>query len=198
MALTFLFGSPFSPSLANAETKSSKGWRSCGSDTFWRISDSLYDLGALLGSDCLRFQHRRRFRNPVLATDLLPDVLAPGWSFGRGRSRWDKAIPSRMVGSCDGQTWYTAYCGFGYTMPGRVDFLGFVLFCRRCLGISADRFGLLLIAACGLRIRVPGATIDATLAYSVYLTHKQVMHLDRIYLKGFVSFDDQPVRVGGP
>jgi hypothetical protein len=50
-------------------------------------------------------------------------------------------------------------------------------------------FGLLLIAACGLRIRVPGATIGATLAYNVYLTHKQVMHLDRIYLKGFVSFD---------
>jgi len=50
-------------------------------------------------------------------------------------------------------------------------------------------FGLLLLAASGLRIRVPGATIGATLAYSVYLTHKQVIHLDRIYLKGFVPLD---------
>jgi len=50
-------------------------------------------------------------------------------------------------------------------------------------------FGLLLIAAAGLRIRVPGATIGATLAYSVYLTHKQVIHLDRVYLKGFVPLD---------
>ena len=50
-------------------------------------------------------------------------------------------------------------------------------------------FGLLLLAASGLRIRVPGAPIGATLAYSVYLTHKQVIHLDRIYLKGFVPLD---------
>jgi peptidoglycan/LPS O-acetylase OafA/YrhL len=50
-------------------------------------------------------------------------------------------------------------------------------------------FGLLLLAASGLRIRVPGATMGATLAYSVYLTHKQVIHLDRIYLKGFVPLD---------
>ena len=47
----------------------------------------------------------------------------------------------------------------------------------------------MLLAASGLRIRVPGATIGATLAYSVYLTHKQVIHLDRIYLKGFVPLD---------
>jgi peptidoglycan/LPS O-acetylase OafA/YrhL len=50
-------------------------------------------------------------------------------------------------------------------------------------------FGLLLPVASGLRIRVPGATIGATLAYSVYLTHKQVIHLDRIYLKDFVPLD---------
>ncbi|MGA8478805.1 MAG: hypothetical protein WB696_12680 [Chthoniobacterales bacterium] len=50
-------------------------------------------------------------------------------------------------------------------------------------------FCLLLITASGLRIRVPGATIGATLAYSVYLTHKQVIHLDRLYLKGFVPLD---------
>jgi peptidoglycan/LPS O-acetylase OafA/YrhL len=50
-------------------------------------------------------------------------------------------------------------------------------------------FGLLLLASSGLRIRVPGATIGATLAYSVYLTHKQVIHLDRTYLKGFVPLD---------
>ena len=47
----------------------------------------------------------------------------------------------------------------------------------------------MLLAASGLRIRVPWATIGATLAYSVYLTHKQVIHLDQIYLKGFVPLD---------
>ncbi|HZZ18289.1 MAG TPA: acyltransferase [Opitutaceae bacterium] len=35
--------------------------------------------------------------------------------------------------------------------------------------------------------RVPGVTLGASLAYSTYLTHKEVMHLDRIYLSGWVS-----------
>jgi peptidoglycan/LPS O-acetylase OafA/YrhL len=38
------------------------------------------------------------------------------------------------------------------------------------------------VAAVGLQFRIPGATIGATLAYSTYLTHKAVMHLDRVYL----------------
>jgi peptidoglycan/LPS O-acetylase OafA/YrhL len=46
-------------------------------------------------------------------------------------------------------------------------------------------FGLLVAAACCetglLRIRVPGAKTVATLAFSLYLTHKEVAHLDRHY-----------------
>jgi peptidoglycan/LPS O-acetylase OafA/YrhL len=43
-------------------------------------------------------------------------------------------------------------------------------------------FGFLVLASCSLRVRIPGATLGATLAYSAYLTHKAVMHLDRLYL----------------
>lgn len=45
-------------------------------------------------------------------------------------------------------------------------------------------FGLLVAAAASrnglLRARVPGAKTAATLAFSLYLTHKQIAHLDRI------------------
>ena len=39
------------------------------------------------------------------------------------------------------------------------------------------------------RYRIPGATLGATLAFSTYLTHKEVMHFDQIYLSGAVSLD---------
>ncbi len=39
------------------------------------------------------------------------------------------------------------------------------------------------------RIRVPGASIFATLAYSLYLTHKEVMHLDRIFVLGWLPMN---------
>jgi peptidoglycan/LPS O-acetylase OafA/YrhL len=48
-------------------------------------------------------------------------------------------------------------------------------------------FGFLLVAAAGLRFRIPGATIGATLAYSIYLTHKAVMHLDRVCFGNLLS-----------
>ncbi|HXM01721.1 MAG TPA: acyltransferase [Chthoniobacterales bacterium] len=48
-------------------------------------------------------------------------------------------------------------------------------------------FGFLVVAVAGLQFRVPGATIGATLAYSTYLTHKAVMHLDRVYLGNLLS-----------
>jgi peptidoglycan/LPS O-acetylase OafA/YrhL len=37
--------------------------------------------------------------------------------------------------------------------------------------------------------RVFGATMGATLAYSIYLTHKEIMHLDRMYLGTIVKMD---------
>ncbi len=48
-------------------------------------------------------------------------------------------------------------------------------------------FGFLVVAVTGLQFRIPGATIGATLAYSTYLTHKAVMHLDRVYLGDLLS-----------
>ncbi|MBV9878577.1 MAG: acyltransferase [Verrucomicrobia bacterium] len=55
--------------------------------------------------------------------------------------------------------------------------------------LTAIAFGLLLLAVSDLRTPVPGAALGAALAYSVYLTHKEMMHLDRVYLKGVVNFD---------
>lgn len=48
-------------------------------------------------------------------------------------------------------------------------------------------FGLLLLSSVsqnGLlsRYRIPGAELIATLAFSLYLTHKEVVHLDRLFL----------------
>jgi peptidoglycan/LPS O-acetylase OafA/YrhL len=48
-------------------------------------------------------------------------------------------------------------------------------------------FGMLVLAALSpgsllAKHRVPGATAIATLAYSTYLTHKEIMRLDRVYL----------------
>jgi peptidoglycan/LPS O-acetylase OafA/YrhL len=37
--------------------------------------------------------------------------------------------------------------------------------------------------------RFPGASNGATLAYSTYLTHKEVMHLDRLYFGSYVQMD---------
>ena len=48
-------------------------------------------------------------------------------------------------------------------------------------------FGFLVVAAAGMRFHVPCATLGATLAYSTYLTHKAVMHLDRVYLGNLLS-----------
>jgi peptidoglycan/LPS O-acetylase OafA/YrhL len=50
-------------------------------------------------------------------------------------------------------------------------------------------FGFLLVAAAGLPFRIPGATVGASLAYSTYLTHKAVMHLDRVYLSNLLSMN---------
>ena len=53
--------------------------------------------------------------------------------------------------------------------------------------LLAAGFGLLLASALSAdgplaRLRIPGAAAVATLAYSLYLTHKAVMHLDRLFL----------------
>ena len=64
--------------------------------------------------------------------------------------------------------------------------------------ILSAGFGLLLLASVsrnGLlsRFRIPGAELVATLAFGLYLTHKEVVHLDRLLLPsltaepGFVS-----------
>ena len=50
-------------------------------------------------------------------------------------------------------------------------------------------FGFLVLASFGLKFHFPGATTGATLAYSIYLTHKEVMHLDRTYFGPVVAMN---------
>jgi peptidoglycan/LPS O-acetylase OafA/YrhL len=40
------------------------------------------------------------------------------------------------------------------------------------------------------RVRVPGAKLVATLAYSLYLTHKEVAHLDSVWLPKVMGAGD--------
>ena len=40
------------------------------------------------------------------------------------------------------------------------------------------------------RLRVPGAKLVATLAYSLYLTHREVARVDSVYLHGVMSTRD--------
>jgi peptidoglycan/LPS O-acetylase OafA/YrhL len=41
-----------------------------------------------------------------------------------------------------------------------------------------------------LRVRVPGANLLATLAFSLYLTHKEIAHLDGLYLQHRLEYAD--------
>jgi peptidoglycan/LPS O-acetylase OafA/YrhL len=55
-------------------------------------------------------------------------------------------------------------------------------------------FGLLVLSCLSpgsflANHRFPGASIGATLSYSTYLTHKEVMHLDRLYFGSYVQMD---------
>jgi peptidoglycan/LPS O-acetylase OafA/YrhL len=60
--------------------------------------------------------------------------------------------------------------------------------------LLAAGFGLLVLSSLSKgsvleKHRVLGATTGATLAYSTYLTHKEVMHLDRLYLGSVLPMD---------
>jgi peptidoglycan/LPS O-acetylase OafA/YrhL len=64
----------------------------------------------------------------------------------------------------------------------------------------AAGFGLMVASALSgnsilAKYRVPGATAMATLAYSIYLTHKEVMHMDRELFGRFVQMNGAPVWV---
>ena len=39
------------------------------------------------------------------------------------------------------------------------------------------------------RLRLPGVGAIATLAYSFYLTHKAIMHLDRVFIANWVALE---------
>ena len=61
--------------------------------------------------------------------------------------------------------------------------------------LMALGFTLLVPAAADTRfwfgsVHIPGARMLATLAYSLYLTHKEVAHLDELYLPGMMSARD--------
>jgi peptidoglycan/LPS O-acetylase OafA/YrhL len=60
------------------------------------------------------------------------------------------------------------------------------------LPVLAIGWGLLVISGVSRngwlsRMRVPGARVVATLAFTVYMTHKAVVHLDRLYLPGLTA-----------
>jgi len=60
--------------------------------------------------------------------------------------------------------------------------------------LLAIGFGLLVISALSdgsilARYRVPGAGMIATLAYSIYLTHKEIIHLDRYFFGKMINMD---------
>ena len=72
---------------------------------------------------------------------------------------------------------------------------------RTCLSASVFGFPLLslglgLLLASSLspnsvlaRLRLPGVGAIATLAYSFYLTHKAIMHLDRVFIANWVALE---------
>jgi peptidoglycan/LPS O-acetylase OafA/YrhL len=60
--------------------------------------------------------------------------------------------------------------------------------------LLAVGFGLLVVASVSNRasrssFRLPGMAIGAVLAYSVYLTHKEVINLDRIYFGAIINMN---------
>jgi peptidoglycan/LPS O-acetylase OafA/YrhL len=64
-------------------------------------------------------------------------------------------------------------------------------------GFSVLALGLALLVAVASdsstllgRLRVPGAKLVATLAYSLYLTHREVARVDSVYLHGVMSTRD--------
>jgi peptidoglycan/LPS O-acetylase OafA/YrhL len=78
--------------------------------------------------------------------------------------------------------------GWGYPSPenGVSTVLGFPLL---SLGL-----GVLVASSVSengwLRMRVPGANLLATLAFSLYLTHKEIAHLDGLYLQHRLGYAD--------
>jgi len=76
-------------------------------------------------------------------------------------------------------------CGFGFIDPER---LLSILFTFPALAIG---FGLLVASAAGdrgvMRVRVPGASAIAVLAFSLYLTHKSVAHAAHLLMPVFTA-----------
>jgi peptidoglycan/LPS O-acetylase OafA/YrhL len=98
--------------------------------------------------------------------------------------------------------WWARLAGFGNEILAlaAVVLVGAFCLCQQMRSFStavfgypllALGFGLLLIASlsphCFLsRQRFFGVTLIATLSYSLYLTHKEIMHLDDLYLHGWL------------
>jgi peptidoglycan/LPS O-acetylase OafA/YrhL len=63
-----------------------------------------------------------------------------------------------------------------------------------CVGFPVLSLGLVLLVASSIsrngllsRVRIPGAKLIALLAYSLYLTHKEIAHLDRVFLPALTA-----------
>ncbi len=99
-------------------------------------------------------------------------IFRPGWwSAALQRANWVLAGGVALMG-----------CAL-WTFADRVSAVGNVI----GFPVMAIAMGMLVMAAADRRswfgrVRVPGAKLVATLAYSLYLTHKEIAHLDELWL----------------
>ena len=99
-------------------------------------------------------------------------IFRPGWwSAALQRANWVLAGGVALMG-----------CAL-WTFADRVSAVGNVI----GFPVMAIAMGMLVMAAADRRswfgrVRVPGAKLVATLAYSLYLTHKEIAHLDEQWL----------------
>ncbi len=107
-------------------------------------------------------------------------IFRPGWwSAAMKRANWVLAGGVALM-----------VCAL-WTFADRVSAVGNVI----GFPVMAVAMGMLVMAAADRRswfgrVRVPGAKLVATLAYSLYLTHKEIAHLDELWLPKVMDAHD--------
>jgi hypothetical protein len=160
--------------MADAKTQSWESDWGCGDDLRRGADRSLDDLGSIADDSnnerlfIVRYWGMIYFPTYARLDGLLVGVLLAGirifrpawWSYAMARRALVFVIASILLGLAIWSCW-------------EIDSVSAVIW---GFPLIAFGFGFLMVAAAGLQIRIPGATIGATLAYSTYLTHKAVMH----------------------
>ena len=154
LARTFIFFHELRPLRAESYTFAAKYLQSVYWPTYTRL-DGLV-VGVALASIKLfrpHWWHIAMKRGHALLFGGVACLGAAAWLFAD-------------VFSAPGRTFAAVVAGFPLLA------LGFGL----CLLSSVSDNGFLA------KVRLPGAKVTAMLAYSLYLTHKEIIHLDRLYL----------------